>query len=342
MTDGSATMTSAGGATTDRFVVRVGRNGRAAALVATTVGVLVTLPVLVTPYWQFVFANALVYAIAALSVNVLFGQAGMIGLFPASFVGTGAYALVIAHNHASSWAFAGTAAVLFSALVGGLVGLPGARLRGMTFGIVALAFALAMDTLVFRHGILGIDPALGASIGRPTLPGIDLLVDQTFYYFILVIAALTWAVVAGHERTRPGRAWRAVRDNELTALASGVAVARYRVWAAALSGGVAGVAGVLFVTLQGQTNVESFTPVQSLIIFTAAMTGGTRSPYGALIAGALLVIAPALLRSWGVSGELVPVIFAVGALSALRGGQGIAGSLRALGQRRRRDPGPSS
>jgi branched-chain amino acid transport system permease protein len=287
---------------------------------------LVVAPQLVSAFWVFVFAGALVYALAALSVNVLYGQAGMIALFPAAFLGIGAFAAAIITREGQGWAVAlgGAAAVCFA--LGAVAGLPGTRLRGMAFGIVTFAFTLAMDTAVFRHGVLGIDPAFGATIARPELAGVSFADDLAYYYLVLVVAALTWLVVRGHEVSRVGRAWRAIRDNELAALAAGVPVSLYRIWAAALAGAVGGVAGVLFITLQSQVNSESFTPTQSLLIFTAAMTAGTRSVAGAVLAGALIIVLPQLLTDVGVEPGIVPLIFAIGVLLSLRGANGIIGA----------------
>lgn len=290
-------------------------------------GGLIVAPQLVDPFWQFVFAGALVFALAALSVNVLYGQAGMIGLFPAAFLGVGAFASVIITREVHSWVLALLGAVVVSFVLGAVAGLPGTRLRGMAFGIVTFAFALAMDTLVFRPGILGIDPAFGATIARPEFGLVDFTDDRNYYYLVLLVGVLTWVVVRLHELSRVGRAWRAIRDNELAALAVGVPVAFYRLWAAALAGAVGGVAGVLFVTLQSQANVESFTPTQSLLIFTAAMTAGTRNVAGAILAGALIIVLPQVLTDVGVDAAIVPLLFAAGVLLSLRGANGIVGGV---------------
>jgi branched-chain amino acid transport system permease protein len=291
-------------------------------------GGLLIAPQLVSPFWVFVLAGALVYALAALSVNVLYGQAGMIALFPAAFLGIGAFAGAIITREGQGWFVALVGAAVVSFVLGAAAGLPGTRLRGMAFGIVTFAFALAMDTVVFRHGILGIDPAFGATMARPELAGVSFADDLNYYYLVLAVAALTWLVVKGHEASRVGRAWRAIRDNELAGLAIGVPVSLYRVWAAALAGAVGGVAGVLFVTLQSQANAESFTPTQSLLIFTAAMTAGTRNVAGAVLAGALIIVLPQLLTDVGVVPEIVPLLFAVGVLVSLRGANGIVGGVQ--------------
>jgi branched-chain amino acid transport system permease protein len=292
---------------------------------------LVAAPQLVGPFWVFVLATALAYMIAALSVNVLLGQAGMIGLFPAAFLGLGGYFAAVIARETGSWPLALLGAVAVCLLLGALVGLAGTRLRGMTFGIVTLAFALAMEAVAFRHGFLGIDPAFGATLERPTLVGIDFLGDVAVYYLALAVAVLTWAVVALHERGRAGRAWRALRDDELAAMSLGARVGLYRMWAAAVSGAVGGVAGVVFLTVQGQTNVESYTTVASLLIFAAAMTAGTRSVAGAVLAGLLVAALPELLTDVGVSGQFVPLLFAFGVITSLKGHDGIVGGVRHAG-----------
>lgn len=295
---------------------------------ALLLAVLLLAPLAVDEFWTFVFATAVVYMLAALSVNVLFGQAGMIGLFPAAFLGVGAYSAAVLADKGLPWVGAFAGAIVVAVVLGALVGLAGTRLRGMTFGIVTLAFALAADTFIFRRGVFGIDPAFGAALDRPEIAGFDAFDERNFYYFILAVAVVAWIVVRLHERARPGRAWRAIRDNELAALAIGVPVGAYRIWATALAGAVAAVGGVLFISLQGQVNVESFTPVQSLLIFAAAMTAGTRTVAGAVIAGVLLIVLPQLFEQWGIKSSVVPLIFAAGVLLSLRGADGIVGGVR--------------
>lgn len=308
---------------------------------------LVAAPQLASPFWVFVLATAVAYMIAALSVNVLLGQAGMIGLFPAAFLGLGGYVAAVIARETGSWPLALAGAVVVCLALGALVGLAGTRLRGMAFGIVTLAFALAMEAVAFRHGFLGIDPAFGATLERPVLAGVDFLDDVAVYYLALAVAALAWAVVAAHERGRAGRTWRALRDDELATMSLGARVGLYRVWAAAVSGAIGGVAGVVFLTVQGQTNVESYTTVASLLIFAAAMTAGTRSVAGAVLAGLLVAALPELLTEIGVSGELVPLLFAFGVIASLKGHDGIVGGVRAAGVALRtriaaaRRPGPS-
>jgi branched-chain amino acid transport system permease protein len=302
-------------------------SGRALGGVA-LLAALVAAPQLASPFWVFVLATALAYMIAALSVNVLLGQAGMIGLFPAAFVGLGAYVAAVVARETGSWVLAVLGAAAFCLAVGALVGVTGTRLRGMAFGIVTLAFALAMEAVAFRHGFLGIDPAFGATLDRPRLAGIDFVEDVNVYYLVLLVAVLAWTVVALHERSRAGRTWRAIRDDEVAAMTLGARVGLYRIWAAAVSGAVGGVAGAMFLTVQGQANVESFTTVASLLIFAAAMTAGTRSVAGAVLAGLLLVALPELLTEVGVSGKIVPLLFALGVLASLKGHDGVVGGVR--------------
>jgi branched-chain amino acid transport system permease protein len=289
---------------------------------------LVVAPQLASELWVFVLATAVAYMIAALSVNVLLGQAGMIGLFPAAFLGLGGYFAAVIARETGSWVLAVLGAAAVCLVVGALVGVTGTRLRGMTFGIVTLAFALAMETVAFRHGFLGIDPAFGATLDRPRLAGVELFDDIDVYYLVLAVGVLTWAVVALHERSRAGRAWRALRDDEVAAMALGARVGAYRIWAAAISGAVGGIAGAMFLTVQGHANVESFTTVASLLVFAAAMTAGTRSVAGAVLAGLLIAALPEALTELGISGEIVPLLFAFGVLTSLKGHDGIVGGVR--------------
>lgn len=288
-------------------------------------GVLIVPVLTVSPYWTFVLATGLAYALAALSVNVLLGEAGVIGLFTATFMGAGAFVAAAVATHVSNWTVALLAGTAACVVLGGVMGLPGTRLRGMTFGVVTFAFAVAVGAFVFSNGFLGIDPAAGAGISRPEIGGIDMSVDRNFYFLMLAIGAVAWLVVRVHQMTLPGRSWRAIRDDEVAALSVGVRVARFKIWACALSGGLAGLAGVLLLTLQSQSNAEPFSAVRSLLIFAAAVTAGVRTLAGAILAGALLAVLPELLTDAGASGDIVPLVFAAGVLVSLSGRDGITG-----------------
>jgi branched-chain amino acid transport system permease protein len=120
-----------------------------------------------------------------------------------------------------------------------------------------------------------------------------------------------------HVRGRPGRAWAALRQSQATAVAAGVNVTLYRLWAFALASFMAGVAGALLAAAAGGVNINQFPVQNSILLLAVVLMGGVYSLGGAVVAALLLRLLPALLDNWGVSTELLTILFGVGVLQVL-------------------------
>ncbi len=120
-----------------------------------------------------------------------------------------------------------------------------------------------------------------------------------------------------HVRAKPGRAWAAIRQSESAALAAGVNVTLYKLWAFALASFLTGVAGGLLAADVGQLFTLAFPTSDSITLLAAVLMGGIYSLWGALVAGVLIRLLPALLDNWGLPADLLTILFGVGVLQVL-------------------------
>ena len=133
----------------------------------------------------------------------------------------------------------------------------------------------------------------------------------------MIVAALMFLLVLAHVRTRPGRAWAAIRQSESAALAAGINTTLYKLWAFALASFVTGVAGGLLAGSSRYLYSYDFTTQESITLLAVVLMGGIFSLWGAIIAGLLLQLLPQLLNSWGVSPDWLTILFGIGVLQVL-------------------------
>ncbi len=120
-----------------------------------------------------------------------------------------------------------------------------------------------------------------------------------------------------HVRGKPGRAWAAIRQSQATAVAAGVNTTFYKLWAFALASFTAGVAGAMLAAATGGVNINQFPVQNSITLLAVVLMGGIYSIWGAVVAALLLRLLPALLDDWGVSTELLTILFGIGVLQVL-------------------------
>ena len=174
-----------------------------------------------------------------------------------------------------------------------LIGLPVLRRRGLTLAVVTLAFGLATTAWLLSPRIFGegtrFDWLPPPRVERPDLFGLlDVRSETRFYFLCLVALALVVVGVVGIRRSRSGRVFIAIRENERAAASFGVNPRRATLSAFAISGFLAAFAGALFVHQQNGLQLDSYTVGESLVVFTMVVIGGLGSVPGALL-GALFV-----------------------------------------------------
>jgi branched-chain amino acid transport system permease protein len=294
------------------------------AMVAAFAAVILILPGLLSNYYLFLCTSALIFALLVQGVGMVTGRAGMIVLSQLGFAAVGAYVFLLMRIHVSSIGFVGAVIVsgLAAAAVGVLVGLPALRLRGVNLGILTLVFGVTVNVILSSKGFPGQNEAYFAE--RP-----EWLLDESSYlYFCGAIFAISSVAFAFLDRTRLGASWLAVRRSERATAALGRNVALTKMSAFALGATVGGIAGALFVGQQGTVTVESFLPIESLIIFALAIMLGARYAEGALLAGVMTIFLPVLFEDLGISQNIPNLLFAFGAVLGLLGGRGAAEDIR--------------
>lgn len=259
--------------------------------------VLMILPAFLNDYWIDVLTLTGVYAVLALGLNLVVGWAGLLDLGYVAFYGIGAYtyALLSVHFEMSFWLglpVSGLAATFF----GLLLGLVTLRLRGDYLAIVTLGFIQIVHLVLNNWDSLTRGPNGILNIGRPVIGGLVLDRPSYFYYLILAICLLALLAVSRLNRSRIGRAWVAIREDETAARMMGIPVTWLKTLAFVLGAFWAGLAGCFFAAKFGFVSPESFTFLESVLVLCMVVIGGLGSLPGVLLGAGLLVILPEVLR----------------------------------------------
>jgi branched-chain amino acid transport system permease protein len=255
------------------------------------------------PYHLDVLTSAGLYALLALGLNIVVGFTGLLHLGYAAFFAIGAYtyALLNLHLGLSFWLGLLPAACV-AGLCGAILGIPAVRVRGDYLAIVTLGFGeivrIAFTNLEQWTG--GPNGLLG--IAHPTLwiPGRGLydfgVASAPYYYLVAVWTAVVTVMCLRMSRSRVGRAWAAIREDELAASCSGINTFQLKLLAQGCGAAIAGLAGAIFAAKQGTITPEGFDFILSVMILAMVVLGGLGSVAGALVGALILGTLPELLR----------------------------------------------
>jgi branched-chain amino acid transport system permease protein len=295
---------------------------------------------LLSTYWIDVLTQVVVYSLVAAGLGVLVGRVGLVSLGQAAILALGAW-IFARLSFATALPFplllllTGAA----TAVLGTLLGLPALRVNGLFLALVTLMLAgavtVVLTTTQFPNGGPGFlahsDSTTGThAIRRPAFADSD----AGYFRYTVVVAVAMSLVALAHLRSTAGRAWAAIRQSEASALAAGINVTLYKLWALALASFVTGVAGGLLAGDVGRLYIVQFPTSASILLLATALMGGVYSLWGALIAGALMKLLPALLDQWGLPPDLLTILFGLGILHVLVSAPGgIAGQLAGIGDR---------
>ena len=265
--------------------------------------------------WVRILDFALIYAMLALGLNIVVGFAGLLDLGYIAFYAVGAYTWALLASpqfglHLPFWAVLPIGAAV-AALFGLLLGAPTLRLRGDYLAIVTLGFGEIIRIFLnnldhpvnVTNGPIGINKIDPISIGGADFTRVHEVFGITFsgvhiyYYVLLALLFLTVVVCVRLERSRIGRAWVAIREDELAAQAMGINTRNIKLLAFALGASFGGVAGGLFASLQGFVSPESFGLLESIMVLCMVVLGGMGHVYGVLLGALLLTTLPEILRS---------------------------------------------
>jgi branched-chain amino acid transport system permease protein len=316
----------------------VGRAGILSAL-----ALAIALPFVVSQGRSLTLSQVFIYAVIALSMVVLTGWAGQVSLGQFGLVAVGA----IVAARLPDWPLIPLLLVagLVTAAVAVVVGLPALRIRGVYLAVTTLGFALFMQVTVLptpcwelpftdTEVCTGLPDQFSTLLERPKLFGLALTNTRDYALFSLGVLIVALLVVRTWRDRGIARRLIAVRDNEVAAAAMGIPVVRTKLLAFALSGFLAGVAGVCFAFAQERISpAETFGPKESILVLSMAVVGGLGSVSGAVLAAIYLVGLPFLLGSTGTVqfitsgfGVLAFLLYLPGGLGAVaaRAGDGVA------------------
>lgn len=267
--------------------------------------------------WVRIVAIALLFVMLALGLNIVVGFAGLLDLGYIAFFAVGAYtyALLASPQFGLHWPFLLVlplgAAV--AAVFGILLGAPTLRLRGDYLAIVTLGFGEIIRVFLNNlnrpvnitngpQGITLIDPLQIGDFSLAqthTFAGLTFSPVHSYYFVFLACAALAIALSLRLEQSRIGRAWIAIRDDELAASAMGINTRNLKLLAFAMGATFGGVAGGLFASFQGFVSPESFHLIDSIMVLCMVVLGGMGNVAGVVLGAVLLTVLPEALRYIG-------------------------------------------
>jgi len=268
---------------------------------------LLVAPRFLDAYWLDVLNSVGLYALLALSLNLILGDAGLFNMGQAAFYAVGAYVAAILNTRLHIpilWTLplAGVGAALFAAAVARpVIHLRGDYLLIVTIGMGEIVrIALVNDVFGLTGGANGI-----FGIQRPVLFGYRIRRPEDFYWLIWAFVALTVFLFHRLEQSRFGRALNLLREDAVAAEGSGVNTARYKLVAFALGAAWAGMTGTLYAAKMTIISPESFSFWESVVLFLIVILGGSGSIPGVLIGAVLVVGLPEIFRGFATARMLV-------------------------------------
>ncbi|HLY45098.1 MAG TPA: branched-chain amino acid ABC transporter permease, partial [Stellaceae bacterium] len=258
---------------------------------------LVGVPLLFTPYMMTLLNLVLIAVVGAIGLNILVGSTGQISIGHGGFMSVGAYtaANLIVRLHLPFW-LAIPAGGLMAALIGIIVGIPSLRIKGIYLAVATLASQFIIEWTI--NHVTWISGGIEASIQvpPPSVFGVKLVTPTALYFFLLFFAVLAIVATLNLMRSRIGRAFIAIRDQDIAAEIIGINIYRYKLLAFAISSFYAGVCGVLYTYYFGIANYEAFQLIVSIDYLAMIIIGGLGSVLGSILGAIFVTLLPIVLR----------------------------------------------
>lgn len=259
-------------------------------------------PWLFSLYQTNIMITALIYVVVGLGLNIVVGLAGLLDLGYVAFYAVGAYSYALLNHHfgIGFW-LALPIGGLLGFTFGIILGFPVLRLRGDYLAIVTLGFGEIIRLILENWNAFSFGPSGIANIPRPGFFGIELSLHQAhiyLYYLMVGLSLVTIFVVRRLQDSRIGRAWMALREDEIACQAMGVDKTKTKLSAFALGATWAGMGGVMFAAKTTFINPASFTIWESIIILCVVVLGGMGSIIGVICGAFILILLPEYLRAF--------------------------------------------
>jgi len=287
---------------------------------------LFVLPATVGTDWIKTLTAVAIYSVVAAGLVVLYGRVGMISLGQIALLAIGTWTatrLSFATDIPFPLLILITGAI--TCVIGVVIGLPALRLSGLYLALITLmgagAVNVVLTTINFPNGG-------GGFTGRTNAPNLSGLApvtrpaggggDIAYYRYTVVVCALMFLLAVVHFASKPGRAWAVIRQSEPAALATGVNITLYKLWAFALASFMTGVAGCLLAADVGVPTVYGFPTQDSLTMIATALIGGIYTLWGAIVAGVFMQLVPFIFQAeWHINSNFLLIIFGAGLLQVL-------------------------
>ncbi len=261
--------------------------------------VMAVLPHLLNPRWQAVAITFLIFAVVALSQDIVLGKCGMFNMGQALFFGLGAYATAIL-NSKFGWPMLATipVAILVPVLVGILLAGPIVHLRGDYLLVTTIGFNIVF-VQVLQNNLGGITGGPNGIFGLDAMNlfGLRLASQVSVYYFAFAVLLFTLWLMHNLETSKAGRALHYLREDQLAAESIGINARVYKIFAFGLSAGIAGLAGTVYATQYSAVSPEAFDFIQSVLFFSIVIVGGSSVP-GVLLGVFVMFVLPEIFREF--------------------------------------------
>jgi len=259
---------------------------------------LACVPLLTNNYYQYIVNLIFVNFLVALGLAITLGYCGQFAFASAGFLGIGAYTTGLSMVHLGmpylvALAFSAMVSLVFAVFLG-FIGL---RLSRYYLAISTMAFTLAMRFFYVNAKGITFGPS-GFNIPAPTVLGWALNTDRRLYYIVLTVVLMLAIVSRNVLRSKVGRGFVAIRDNEDVAAAGAINVRRYKILALVIGGILGGTAGGLYCVVLGRITPDEFGMGAILLHFLIVVLGGLGTFLGLIISSVLITILPELLRAF--------------------------------------------
>jgi len=300
---------------------------RAAAAIGLLAIAIFAVPHLAGPDWITTYTSVAIYSVVALGFGILYGRVGLISLGQVALLTIGCWAGTrLAYATSLPFPVVLLLSGAITCVVGVFVGLPALRLSGLYLALVTLMFAgattIVLSVTDFPNGGGGFTGRSAADALTTSTPPVRRPSwangDVAYYRYTVIVCALLFLLALVHVATKPGRAWASIRESEPAALAAGVNITLYKLWAFALASFMAGIAGFLLAAQVGVPRAITFQTQDSLTLAATALIGGIFSVWGAIVAGVFNQLLPFLFQAqWGINPNFLLIIFGAGLLQVL-------------------------
>ena len=255
------------------------------------------IPLSLHEYYLSVANLVWIAVIGALGLNILVGYTGQVSIGHGAFMSVGAYtAANLANRLGSPWPVNLLAGGLMAALIGAIVGIPSLRIKGLYLAIATLAGQLIIEWTINHVTFISGGVQASIEVPRPRLGSMVLSTQRDMYYFLLVFVVLAIVGALNLVRSRVGRAFIAIRDQDIAAEIIGINIFRYKLLAFAISSFYAGVTGVLYTYFLGIANYEQFQINVSIDYLAMIIIGGLGSVLGPVLGAIFVTLLPIVIR----------------------------------------------